>query len=69
MRTAEAGASAREIMALTGHKTLAGVPRYKETAMREGLADSAQAKLLSRPDREQTVMNLPERFAINPPSH
>lgn len=62
-RLAEAGASAHEIMAVTGHKTLAEVQRYTETAMREGLADSAHAKLLSRPNREQTVVNLPARFA------
>ena len=31
--------------------------------MRKGLADSAHAKLLSRPNREQTVVNLPHRFA------
>ena len=63
-RLAEAGATAHEIMAVTGHKTLAEVQRYTETAMREGLADSAHAKLLSRPNREQTVVNLPHRFAI-----
>jgi integrase len=62
-RLAEAGATAHEIMAVTGHKTLAEVQRYTETAMREGLADSAHAKLLSRPNREQTVVNLPQRFA------
>ena len=64
-RLAEAGATAHEIMAVTGHKTLAEVQRYTETAMREGLADSAHAKLLSRPNREQTLVNLPQRFAIN----
>jgi integrase len=64
-RLAEAGATAHEIMAVTGHKTLAEVQRYTETAMREGLADSAHAKLLSRPNREQTVVNLPQRFAKN----
>lgn len=63
-RLAEAGATAHEIMAVTGHKTLAEVQRYTETAVREGLADSAHAKLLSRPNREQTVVNLPNRFAI-----
>jgi integrase len=62
-RLAEAGATAHEIMAVTGHKTLAEVQRYTETAMREGLADSAHAKLLSRPNREQTAVNLPQRFA------
>ncbi len=64
-RLAEAGATAHEIMAVTGHKTLAEVQRYTETALREGLADSAHSKLLSRPNREQTVVNLPHRFAAN----
>lgn len=48
--------------AVTGHKTLAEVQRYTESAMREGLADEAFAKLISRPNREQTVANLPQRF-------
>jgi hypothetical protein len=65
---AEAGATAHEIMAVTGHKTLAEVERYTATALREGMADSAFAKLLSRPNREQTVVNLPNRFAINLPN-
>lgn len=64
-RLAEAGASAHEIMAVTGHKTLAEVQRYTESAMREGLADEAFAKLIARPNREQTVVNLPNRFATN----
>ena len=62
-RLAEAGATAHEIMAVTGHKTLAEVERYTASALREGMADSAFAKLLSRPNREQTVANLPHRFA------
>lgn len=62
-RLAEAGATAHEIMAVTGHKTLAEVQCYTESAMREGLADQAFAKLISRPNREQTVVNLPHRLA------
>lgn len=62
-RLAEAGATAHEIMAVTGHKTLAEVQRYTDSAMREGLADSAMAKLVARPDGAQTVVNLPTRFA------
>jgi len=65
-RLAEAGASAHEIMAVTGHKTLAEVQRYTESATREGLADTAMGKLMARPNREQTVVNLPQRFAIKP---
>lgn len=62
-RLAEAGATPHEIMAVTGHKTLTEVQRYTESAMREGLADSAHAKLLSRPNQQQTVVNLSGRFA------
>jgi len=65
-RLAEAGATTLEIMAVTGHKTLAEVERYTTAACREGLADGAMQKLLSRPNREQTVVNLPSRFANNP---
>jgi integrase len=61
-RLAEAGATAHEIMAVTGHKTLAEVQRYTESAMREGLADVAHAKLMTRPNGEQNVVNLPDRF-------
>ncbi|PQO22967.1 integrase [Rhodobacteraceae bacterium WD3A24] len=64
-RLAEAGASAHEIMAVTGHKTLAEVERYTATALREDMADSAMTKLISRPNREQTVVNLPSRFTDN----
>ena len=64
-RLAESGATPHEIMSITGHKTLAEVQRYTEAAVREGLADSAMEKLISRPNREQTVMNLPTRFATN----
>ncbi len=67
-RLAEAGATAHEIMAVTGHKTLAEVERYTATALREGMADTAFAKLLSRPNREQTVVNLSTRFAKNFPN-
>jgi integrase len=62
-RLAEAGATTHEIMAVTGHKTLAEVERYTSAALREGLADAAMQKLLTRPNREQTVVNLPHRFA------
>lgn len=61
-RLAEAGASPHEIMAVTGHKTLAEVQRYTDSALREGLADRAFEKLLARPNREQTVVNLGDRF-------
>lgn len=62
-RLAEAGATTLEIMSVTGHKTLAEVERYTTAACREGMADEAMQKLLSRPNREQTLVNLPHRFA------
>jgi integrase len=62
-RLAEAGATAHEIGAVTGHKTLSEVQRYTEAAGREGMADSAMEKLVSRPNGERNVVNLPERFA------
>lgn len=68
-RLAEAGATAHEIMAVTGHKTLAEVQHYTESAMREGLADSAMAKLVARPDGARTVVNLPPRFAKKSTQH
>lgn len=62
-RLAEAGATAHEIMSVTGHKTLAEVERYTRAAGRDGLADSAFGKLVARPNGEQNVVNLPGRFA------
>lgn len=62
-RLAEARCSTHQIMAVTGHKTLAEVERYTRAALREGLADSAMALMLARPKGEQTVVNLPQRFA------
>lgn len=42
---AEAGCSTHEIMAITGHKTLAEVQRYTEAVEQEGLAKKAIVKL------------------------
>jgi site-specific recombinase XerD len=47
-RLAEAGASTREIMSVTGHKTLSEVERYTEAAERARLAESAMIKLGQR---------------------
>jgi hypothetical protein len=58
----EAGATAHEIGAVTGHKTLALVQRYTEAAGREGMADSAIEKLIARPNGERNLANLPKRF-------
>ena len=44
-RFAEAGATAKEIMSITGHKTLAEVQRYIDAADKAKLAVSAMAKL------------------------
>lgn len=62
-RLAEAGATTFEIMSVTGHKTVSEVERYTTAACREGMADEAMQKLLSRPNREQTLVNLPQKFA------
>jgi integrase/recombinase XerD len=42
---AEAGATAHELMAVTGHRSLEEVERYTRAARRKTLADSAMAKL------------------------
>ena len=44
-RLAERGATAHEIMAITGHRTLQEVERYTRAAQKAKLADSAMAKL------------------------
>jgi len=61
-RLAEAGANVKQIAAVTGHKTLAEVQRYTETADRQLLADQGFELLLARPNGEQTVVNFPDRF-------
>lgn len=55
-RLAEAGASAHEIMAVTGHRTLKEVERYTRTAAMKGLATSAMARI-GGPEPEQTLSN------------
>jgi integrase len=47
-RLAEAGASSKQIQAISGHKTLAQVEHYTRAAEQTILADSAIAKLSSR---------------------
>lgn len=44
-RLAEAGCTAHQIMAVTGHKTLKEVERYTQAAARKGLAASAMARI------------------------
>jgi integrase len=60
-RLAEAGATANEIAAVTGHKCLAEVTRYTRAADKAGLADAAMGKLGTK--RQQDVANHPKRFA------
>ncbi len=64
-RLAEAGASAPQISAITGHKTLSEVQRYIAAANRDGMAGDGMALLLARPNGEQTVVNFPDMFAKN----
>jgi integrase len=56
-RIAEAGGTAHELMAISGHKTLTEVQRYTRDADRKKLADSAMAKL-RRSDEEHDVTNI-----------
>lgn len=49
-RLAERGATAHEIMAITGHRSLEEVERYTRAAQRGKLADSAMAKIRRRTD-------------------
>jgi Phage integrase family len=47
-RLAEAGSTAHELMAISGHRTLTEVQRYTEEADKKHLADSGMAKLRAR---------------------
>jgi integrase len=47
-RLAEAGATAHELMAISGHRTLTEVQRYTEAADKKHLADSGMAKLRAK---------------------
>jgi integrase len=44
-RLAEAGCTAHEIMAITGHQSLKEVERYTREAARRGLADTAMKRI------------------------
>lgn len=67
-RLAEGGATAPQIAAITGHKTLSEVQLYIEAANREGMADDGFALLVTRPNGEQTVANIVDMFARNEPN-
>jgi hypothetical protein len=60
-RLAEKGASAHEIAAVTGHRTLAEVQRYADKANRATMGTAAIALLDGTP-REQKVSNHLRRF-------
>lgn len=61
VRLAEAGCSAHEIMAITGHTTLKEVERYTRDAGRKRLADSAMQRI-GGTNAEQTLSNLGDRL-------
>jgi integrase len=61
-RLAEAGGTAHELMAISGHKTLTEVQRYTKDADRKKLADSGMAKLRGQSENTN-VTN------IEPPLH
>ena len=66
-RLAEAKATAPQIGAITGHKTLSEVQRYIDAADRESMAADGMALLVSRPNGEQTVANIVDLFATSQP--
>lgn len=68
-RLAEGGATAPQIMAITGHKTLSEVQRYIDAANREDMADDGMAVMVTRPNGEQTVANTVQMFATFQPNH
>ena len=49
---AEAGATDREIMSVTGHKSAAEVTRYTESARQSALADHAMKKVVANPSKK-----------------
>jgi hypothetical protein len=65
-RLAEAGGTAHELMAFSGHKTLTEVQRYTTDADRKRLADTAMAKLRDQStnaDYTNTAARLHKRAA------
>jgi integrase len=59
-RLAERGATAHEIMAITGHRTLEEVERYTKAVRQAKLADAAMAKLTTQ-DRSRTKSVPPDQ--------
>jgi integrase len=62
-RLAEAGNTAHELMAISGHKTLTEVQRYTAAADKKRLAESGMAKMRQGTKRDETYTN------IGPPLH
>jgi integrase len=54
-RLAEAGCSDREIMAITGHKSVSEVSRYTRAADQSRLAEQAMAKGMARTNRDEKL--------------
>lgn len=63
-RLAEAGCTAKEIMAILGHKTLSEAERYTEDAGQAGLAEGAVAKLEGNAAPQTVSPNLSEGHRI-----
>jgi integrase len=61
-RLAEAGCSERQIMAITGHKSVTEVSRYTKAAQQSRLAEQAMSKVLRGANSEQELSNLPTRL-------
>ncbi|AXI46415.1 hypothetical protein C1J03_10480 [Sulfitobacter sp. SK012] len=66
-RIAEAGGTPYEIMAVSGHVTLAMAQKYCETFGRRDMADSAFSRLTGT-KAEQNLTNHPERFVKKSPN-
>jgi integrase len=60
-RLAQAGCSAPQIAAISGHKTLAEVQRYIEEANRDDLAEDAMAKITAAPEGQVISLQFHER--------
>jgi integrase len=56
-RLANAGCSEREIMAITGHKSVSEVSRYVRAAEQSRLAEQAMSRISTRPEPEQKLSN------------
>jgi integrase len=61
-RLANAGCSEREIMAITGHKSVSEVSRYVRAAEQARLAEQAMSRISARPEPEQKLSNLTTRL-------